>query len=160
MIRNSFFRKLLVIWRGEFFTGVTISLVVATSVSAIARDRDSVWHPAEDNALWRKECGACHMAFPAGLLGSADWQTIMAQLDKHFGVDASLDLVARDEIAGYLEQNGAGGRASVEQDALPRITMTTRFESKHRSAIRLWRKGQLKSLGDCGACHKEAGSPR
>jgi hypothetical protein len=141
-------------WRSQLLRSVGALVVVATSVSAIARDRDSVWHPDEDNALWRKECGACHMAFPPGLLASADWLTIMAQLDKHFGVDASLGLVAKDEIASYLKQNGAGGHSSGEQHQLPRITMTTRFESKHRSAIRLWRKGELKSLSDCGVCHK------
>jgi hypothetical protein len=137
-----------------------MSMVVTASVSAIARDRDSVWHPTEDNALWRNECGTCHMAFPPGLLASDDWLAIMALLDKHFGVDASLDPSASAEIAGYLKRNGADGRPSIGQDALPRITTTARFEHKHRSAIRLWRKGQLNSLSDCGACHKEADAQR
>jgi hypothetical protein len=100
------------------------------------------------------------MAFPPGLLASADWLAIMAQLDKHFGVDASLDPAVSAEIAAYLKRHGAGGRSLTGQDELPRITMTVRFEGKHRSAIRLWNKGQLKTLGDCGACHKEAGSQR
>jgi hypothetical protein len=94
------------------------------------------------------------------LLASDDWLAIMAQLDKHFGLDASLDPSASAEIAGYLKRNGADGRPSMGQDALPRITTTARFERKHRSAIRLWSKGQLKTLSDCGACHKEAGSRR
>ena len=28
------------------------------------------------------------------------------------------------------------------------------FVRKHQGAIRLWRKGKLKSLADCAACHK------
>jgi hypothetical protein len=137
-----------------------ISLVLIASVSAIARDRDSVWNPTEVNALWRNECGTCHMAFPPALLPVGDWLEILAQLDKHFGVDASLDPSAKDEIAGYLKRSGAEGQPSMGQDALPRITTTARFEGKHRSAIRMWRKGQLKTLSDCVACHKEAGTQR
>lgn len=151
----------------QLFRGLTISLVAMACVSAIARDhdhdrdRDNVWHPTEDHALWRNECGTCHMAFPPGLLASEDWLDLMAQLDKHFGVDASLDPSANADIAAYLKQKGGhhddfGGRG----EELPRITNTAKFTKKHRSAIRLWSKGQVKSLSDCGACHKDAVTQR
>jgi hypothetical protein len=42
------------------------------------------------------------------------------------------------------------------RDEVPRITTSDRFIGKHRSAIRLWQKGQIRSLADCGSCHKEA----
>lgn len=148
-------------WCSQLFRTLTISLVVATCVPAIARDRDSVWNSTDDNVLWRNECGVCHMAFPPGLLPSEDWLDIMAQLDKHFGVDASLDPSVSSEIAVYLKQNGGNhdgfwGRG----EDLPRITTTAKFQKKHRGAIRLWSKGQVKSLNDCGTCHKEAGPSR
>jgi hypothetical protein len=130
--------------------------VVGACGSAAARDH--VWNPAEDNAVWRNECGACHVAFPPTLLSSQDWLAIMGRLDKHFGVDACLEPLARTEISDYLKRNGASSGSSDQRDEAPRITATERFEHKHRSAIRLWRKGQVKSLSDCGACHKETAS--
>jgi hypothetical protein len=151
---------MLLMARSQLFRGLTMALLVAACVSAIARGRDDVWNASDGNPVWRSECGVCHMAYPPSLLASEDWLSIMVQLDRHFGVDASLDPSANSEIADYLKRNGADGWPSVGHDALPRITTTARFEGKHRSAIRLWRKGQLKSLSDCGACHKEAGSQR
>ncbi|WP_223912869.1 diheme cytochrome c [Rhodoferax lithotrophicus] len=118
---------------------------------------DNVWQPAQDNALWRSECGACHMAFPPGLLSSDDWLDLMSNLDKHFGVDASVDAQTRAEISEYLKQNAASNRLFGSRSEVPRITTSDRFVGKHRSAIRLWMKGKLKSLSDCGACHKESG---
>jgi hypothetical protein len=90
-------------------------------------------------------------------LSSEDWLNIMAQLDKHFGVDASLDTSVSAEIVAYLKQKGTShdGFASRGEEP-PRITTSIRFQKKHRSAIRLWSRGQLKSLSNCGACHKEA----
>jgi hypothetical protein len=124
---------------------------------ADAAGRDNVWQPAQDNVTWRSECGACHMAFPPGLLPVDDWLDIMSRLEKHYGVDASLEPKARAEIYDYLKQNGASSRMFGSRDEEPRITTSDRFISKHRSAIRLWVKGQIKPLSDCASCHKEAG---
>jgi hypothetical protein len=143
---------------GQFFRFLLISLVTTAGVSATARN--DVWSPTEDNAVWRSECGVCHMAFPPTLLPSEDWLAIMGSLERHFGVDASLDALAGIEISDYLKRNGARDRVGGWGDEALRITATERFEHKHRGAIRLWKKGQLKSLSDCGACHKEAGAQR
>jgi hypothetical protein len=137
----------------QFFRLLALGLVMGACGPATARDH--VWNPPEDNAVWRSECGACHMAFPPTLLPSEDWLAIMGRLDKHFGVDACLEQTASTEISDYLKRNGASNGFAGQPDELPRITTSERFEHKHRSAIRLWRKGQLKSLSDCGACHKE-----
>ncbi len=129
--------------------------MLAVCVHAVARE--NVWQPAQDNASWRAECGACHMAFPPGLLSVDDWLDIMSRLDQHYGVDASLEPKVKVEIYDYLKQNGASSRMFGSRDEVPRITTSDRFVAKHRSAIRLWAKGQIKTLSDCGACHKEAG---
>jgi hypothetical protein len=142
-------------WCRHVIRILTLLALAAGACFSVAA-RDDVWNPTEDNPLWRNECGTCHMAFPPGFLASDDWLAIMAQLNKHFGVDASLDPSVSAEIAAYLKRHGAGDRSLTGQDELPRLTMTARFEGKHRSAIRLWSKGQLKSLSDCGACHKDA----
>jgi nitrate/TMAO reductase-like tetraheme cytochrome c subunit len=138
---------------GQVFRAGIVVLLMGACVSAVARD--NVWNQTEDNAVWRSECGACHMAFPPGMLASDDWLAIMAQLDKHFGVDASLESSIAAEISDYLKRQGASNRFWDRHEEAPRITTSERFEHKHRGAIRLWRKGQLQSLSDCGACHKE-----
>jgi hypothetical protein len=133
-----------------------LGLAVACAQATVARD--NVWKPAQDNATWRTECGACHLAFPPALLSVDDWLDLMSNLDKHFGVDASLEPQTKAEISNYLKQQGTSNRLFASRDAVPRITTSERFVGKHRSAIRLWQKGQIKSLADCESCHKEAGT--
>jgi hypothetical protein len=57
-------------------------------------------------------------------------------------------------MAAYRERNGASHRFFGSPDETPRITNIDWFFRKHQRAIRLWRKGKVKSLADCGACHK------
>ncbi len=136
--------------------GVKVSMGLLVLASALAHGHDaSVWNLKEENATWRAECGSCHMAYPPQMLAATDWLLIMSQLDKHFGTDASLEQARRDEITNFLDRNGAG-RSSHTGPGLPRITDSDRFIDKHQSAIRLWRKGKVKLLSDCLACHAGA----
>ena len=96
------------------------------------------------------------MAFPPALLSKGDWNLLMQGLDKHFGVDASLDPKSRDEIAAFLERNGGSGWGFSADSH--RITETGWFTGKHRAPIRMLAKGRIKSLMDCAACHKELGA--
>ena len=127
-------------------------LLIAVPFSAAARD--DAWQPREDNAAWRAECSACHIAFPPALLPADDWLDIMSRLDKHYGVDASLETTLRQQIGAFLERNAAANRSLTSRHDVPRITSADWFVRKHQGAIRLWRKGKLKSLADCAACHK------
>jgi len=117
---------------------------------------EDVWQPRETNPLWQSECGSCHMAFPPALLSSGDWQILMQGLDKHFGVNASLDAKSRDQVAAFLDRNaGSGWTHSADSQ---RITETAWFIKKHQGSIRMLLKGRIKSLVDCLACHKESGA--
>jgi hypothetical protein len=131
-------------------------LLVTCSTTNAAHD--NVWQPAQDNAQWRAECGSCHMVFSPGLMVPEDWLDIMSGLDRHFGVDASVDTKVRVEVSEFLKQNAASIRVFESRDQVPRITTSDWFVGKHRSAIRLWTKGKIKSLSDCGVCHMEADS--
>ena len=133
-------------WRYLFLFVVVLPLAVAA--------RDDAWQPREDNAAWRAECSGCHIAFPPALLPADDWLDIMSRLDKHYGVDATLEPKLQREIAAYLERNGARSRMFGSREEIPRITTADWFAGKHQGAIRLWRKGKVKSLVDCAACHK------
>jgi len=131
-----------------------IALVLA-AMPAVAHD--DLWAVPENNASWRSECGSCHMAFPPAMLPVEDWQLIMRRLDRHYGAEASLDESVRKEILAFLERNGSEAMFADTGDELPRLTSASWFERKHQGAIRLWRKGRVKSLSDCQACHREAG---
>jgi hypothetical protein len=125
-----------------------VALLMASQVTFAAED---VWQPKENSPVWQNECGSCHMAFPPALLSKDDWHILMQGLDKHFGVDASLDIKMRDEIGAFLESNaGSGWGHSADTQ---RITETGWFVRRHKAAISMVIKGRVKSLVDCMACH-------
>jgi cytochrome c553 len=131
----------------------TLFALVFVCPGALAAE--DVWQPREASPLWQSECGSCHMAFPPALLSQGDWHILMQGLDKHFGADATLDAKSRDEIAAFLERNA--GSSWVYSSDSRRITETSWFMSKHKGALRMLRKGRIKSLADCAVCHNEHG---
>jgi Dihaem cytochrome c len=54
-----------------------------------------------------KECSACHMLYPAGLLPARSWAAITANLTDHFGDNAELDAATTQRVADYLAANAA-----------------------------------------------------
>ena len=130
------------------------ALIGALITPVAALSRDNAWKPVEDSPTYRTECSACHIAFPPALLSVDDWLAIMADLDRHFGANASLDAKTRQEISAFLERNGATNRFFSSRDEIPRITTADWFVRKHRDGLRLLKKGRVKSLADCAVCHK------
>ncbi len=113
--------------------------------------------PAQVNAKFQQECAGCHMAFPPGLLPAASWTKMMAGLDKHFGVDASLTPAETTEITHFLVKN-ASNRWSASTTPL-RITDAAWFKTKHNSreiAPDVWKRAAIKSPSNCSACHAGA----
>lgn len=94
----------------------------------------------------KKECGACHMAYPPNTLPAGSWRAIMSDLGNHFGDDASLNAATSQKITDYLVNNAGGwGQGPL------RITETRWFMSEHgkrRFANR------TKSLANCTECHQ------
>jgi cytochrome c553 len=111
-----------------------------------------------DNAVWRAECGACHVAYPPFLLSAEQWRAHMASLKRHFGSDASVDAAAAAEIGAFLAR-GAGrdrGNAMATSEP-PRITRTNWFVKEHRDVRATdWTSAAVKSASNCGACHQGA----
>lgn len=104
------------------------------------------------DAMTKKECGDCHMAFPPRLLPSAAWSAIMNDLPNHFGEDASLDAATRGMIENYLVQS-----SSNRGDARTlRITEQRWFRSEHRGTPGTGRLSNVKSWANCQACHRGA----
>ena len=115
-----------------------------------------------------KECSACHMLYPAGLLPARSWAAITANLTDHFGDNAELDAATTQRVADYLAANAADsakGSSKVLRGLGPaavptRITELPWWMQKHEKKDRvtpatLARKG-AKFKGDCKACHADA----
>jgi len=100
-------------------------------------------------ALYRKECGACHLAFPPSMLPAESHRRTMAGLDRHFGQNAELDAPVRDRLERWLVANaGDGGGAAL------RITEQPRFRREHREVRReVWARPSVGSPANCAACH-------
>jgi len=109
---------------------------------------------------YRQECGACHVAYPPGLLPAASWQRLMAGLPQHFGTDASLDEATVREVSGWLAAH-AGTWRKVQREAAPppqdRITRSQWFVREHREvSAATWKLPAVKSAANCTACHTRA----
>ena len=144
------------------FTGgfaVVMLLTVAAMSIAQADDDDDDRKYNINNAKWKTECGACHVAYPAGLLPAESWRAIMSGLSRHFGSDASLDAASANEITAFLEKNADTSQRVSSGKPLLRITGTGWFKSEHREvAARHWKNPKVKSRANCGACHTQADS--
>jgi hypothetical protein len=130
-------------------------LLFASSLPALA-DSDQPMRPAPTNPTWWRECGACHLAYPPRMLPAASWRNMMADLERHFGTDASLEESQASEIGRFLQANAGRGRG-----APPRITETTHFIHEHEElAPAVWARKSVGSRANCQACHRDAEAGR
>jgi hypothetical protein len=108
-------------------------------------------------AAYVDECASCHVAYPPALLTAPGWQTMMAQLDKHYGVDASLDPKRRVAIADFLQKNAS--RRDKHEAATtaqpPRLTQTAWFRKEH-GTLPLKASKALPAAAQCESCHTAA----
>ncbi len=166
----------------EILTLLTLGLFTLGAASVAFSDDDDndrrgKWRqPRADfapvtNAAYREECGACHMAYPPGLLPSRAWRAIMSPdgLVNHYGDDASLTGALRTEISAYLTGNAAdrssGKRAKKFSELgvgaggnLPRISKNPYFVKKHDEIpARLVKDNpEVVSFSHCNNCHRKA----
>lgn len=135
-------------------TALALSLAASVLVTVPpARAADPVSRSPSVPALYARECGACHLAYPPRLLPAASWTRLLAGLDRHFGSDATLDPRTVEQLAGWLQQH-AGAIAAPPQD---RITRSAWFEREHRHIEPgVWKLPAVKSAAQCAACHREA----
>jgi hypothetical protein len=143
---------------GEYDEGGTFS-------SILQRNKDVA---PVTNMKYEKECGDCHMPYPAGLLPARSWQKIMGGLDDHFGDNAELDTALNQEITGYLMRNSADQSTyrrsrrimrSLSSDQAPlRITELSYFRREHREIPKrmVVKNPEVNSLSNCSACHQRA----
>lgn len=136
------------------------ALALALLASARADDRRRRADAPPLLPAYAQECGACHLAYPPGLLPAASWQRLMSTLPRHYGSDASLDAAAHEAIARWLQQH-AGSSRRLRGDATPppedRISRAPWFLRKHRKVpARIWSHPEVRSAARCEACRQGA----
>lgn len=132
-------------------------LPILIALLAIPASAAKMGMPSDAPKSYEAECASCHMAYPPGLLGQKSWQNIMSSLDKHFGVDASLDSKTQAEITQWLMKNAATREKYSALAPENRITKTSWFIRKH-DEVRpdAWKRVGVKSPANCSACHVDA----
>lgn len=116
---------------------------------------------------YNEECGACHIAYPAGFLPQRSWNRILLALDQHFGENAELDEASLISIKGFLLSHAAETKSNyrsarfisgVAQSDIPlRITELSYFKRKHDEVPEHIVVGnpEVVSFSQCQACHGE-----
>ncbi len=120
--------------------------------------------PATPAQHFQKECGDCHLAYPARLLPAASWRAMMGNLERHFGVDASLDERTAQIVGQYLAQNsgreprpGPDAAPAVAAAPLLRISDVPWFVREHREVSpAILAMKEVGSISNCAACHTDA----
>lgn len=140
--------------RRRWFDGIAwTAAAVALALLVDAAEAGEHRYPV-DNAVYKAECGSCHVAYPPALLGAGMWREIMRGLDRHFGTDAGLGDSAHAQIKAYLE---AGAGPSSREVPTLRISDASWFRKEHREvAAATWKSAAVKSPANCGACHRQA----
>ena len=133
---------------------IAILVCLLAAVQSAHADDHTVRVP--HNALWQKECGACHVPFPPQLLTADNWKTMMDGLARHFGSNAELDAKERKAITEFLVENA--GILARHHSASLRITETPWFKREHRSiSPKEWVHPDVKTPSNCKACHNVVG---
>jgi hypothetical protein len=118
------------------------------------RGRPAAAAPSAGEALYRKECGSCHLAYPPGLLPAASWSRLLAGLERHFGQNAELEAEAAAALEGWLTSNSGSARGA---EAPLRISESGYFLRKHREVSgRALARASIRTFANCAACHPGA----
>jgi len=96
--------------------------LLAAAGTVIAAHADDIGRGVPLPPNYQHECGACHLAYPPGLLPAASWQRLMANLPRHFGTDASLDAATGPAIANWLTANAGTYKKAREAPPQDRIS--------------------------------------
>lgn len=109
------------------------------------------------------ECASCHILYPPHLLPKKSWEKMMANLEEHFGDDASLDEETRVAIEEYLIKNSAEsstkeasiyGLKSMSDKEIIAISETPYWKKRHKKIPeKVFENESVKSKANCKACH-------
>ena len=158
----SFFQKII----STFAIGLSILvLIYALSVkdNILTTGYNKAIDYKKEHSLFVSECASCHTLYPPTLLPKKSWNRLMADLENHFGDDASLEYSDTQNILRYLLDNSAEystSEASVNilksmqnKDTIA-ITKTPFWKNRHQSIdSKYFKSSNVKSRANCKACH-------
>lgn len=128
-----------------------LMLALLTS-SAFAKDASN---NQSSEAIWKKECSSCHIAYPPRFLTADNWQGLMKSLNNHFGSNAELDVEDNLKIVEYLKLHAGNGNK--HHASTLRISDTYWFKREHHEISRkTWDIPSIKSPANCTSCHINA----
>lgn len=105
-------------------------------------------------AIVKQECAACHTVYPPAFLPRQSWKNILAGLDKHYGVDASLDAKTLQSVTEWIMLDAGTYKRVAAAPAEDRITKSAWFVRKHSEVGKtVWTRASIKSAANCIACH-------
>ena len=124
--------------------------------------------PAPVNQLYNDRCGACHLAYPPGLLPAGSWSKILQGQAQHYGEDLGLQPAEQKDLGSYLGANAAdacsaklarkimrclGPRTPLRITEVPYIIRKHQDDDVPRGAFQ---RKSVGSMANCGACHPGA----
>lgn len=119
----------------------------------------------QENSLFVNECASCHILYPPTLLPKESWRILMANLEDHFGDDASLEDSDRETILSYLLKNSAQSSTSeasfmilksLQNKDTIAITQTPFWKIRHQGIDdKYFKSAKVKSKANCLACHSD-----
>ncbi len=157
-------------WTQKGIAFLGIGAAVATLVYALATPENplvasynqKVNYP-DEHPLFAKECGSCHTLYPPTLLPRRSWELLMADLENHFGDDASLEETERLSILEYLTTHSAETSQqemsfkmlqSIGNNAIIAMTQTPFWKRRHHDIPDdVFARASIKSRANCKACH-------
>ncbi len=125
--------------------------------------------PATLDPMYSDQCGACHLAYSPSLAPASTWNAILADLQHHFGDDATLSAAQIAHIRAYLDANSAGHWDSYPAhlmrtpaaDGSLRLTDTPGWRRMHRGIPdAVFRSKPVYRASACDACHSDAATGR
>ena len=146
---------------------IILSLILlfgAGGVLVYGLEEGEIYQPDE---LYVEECGACHYAYPAGMLPANSWTRIMSGLEDHFGDNAETDEETASYVSNYLVENAlTPGQSSTWSGLLRnmpnepplRITELPGFIQMHEPELELIEGLDMgmEFFSPCEDCHRQA----
>ena len=112
------------------------------------------------NSDFAHECAQCHTLYAPFMQTSDKHEKIMANLENHFGDDASIDDEINERILEFLRQNSAEKSDSkwaikfAKNDDIA-ITSSPFWQKAHESLDKeIFKRDKIKSKANCAACHE------
>jgi hypothetical protein len=136
------------------FLPTALGVALGALLSVTSASAENVFLPDTQAKEWQSECTSCHVGFPPLLMRATDWKTLMGQLDKHFGTDASVTEKENAAIVAWLTANASANDNVQRTSPDLRVTTTPFFKREHGQLIpEGFQHPAVKTPSNCAACH-------